>query len=581
MSKIKTTYIYAIAFIVIILLCCLQLKSIDYIYILNDEFGYWAHAVSAAGYDWKELIAETPYYSWGYSIWLIPIIKVLPTPELWYKAAIFLNITFLLLSYCLCYKSGRKLFPEISDKLMAAISLIVIIYPSNIVYAQAAWTETLSYLLVWVNIYLIIKLDEAFTMKYFILSLMVSLYGYAVHNRNIGVLFVNVIILALLLYKNKKKAGYYLLLPVIVIAGYQFIDLVKMHQINTLWGNSQSSAINNVGLDTATITKYASRIINEIKQLFISVVGKYLYLIIGFEFLFPIAIIRFVKELTLSIKEKRLFGTFTCSKLWIYLASATMFGICALQMNRWINRKDLVVYGRYMENALGPLLLLVIAGAILSVKELQTAITISVISVFMSIFPVFYCISNAHSGFNSICSPIIGAFYKITYDPTITFILIGCFLAFVLCTLSVSCCIRNKQLGIVLILLCFVLTYSPIGYILGIQAADVRNSYDVLRVPAREKISGDMAELEIYYIKSQEWDSTSTGPKFLQFLIPDRTIHVILPEDMPTYLDQKVILMTNPNDAESMEYIKSNGGEPVECNPLLAVFVTESARIYL
>lgn len=574
MSKVKTTHIYALSFVIIILLCCLQIRSMNYIYIINDEFGYWAHAVSAVGYDWKELIAETPYYSWGYSLWLIPLIVLLPTPELWYKAAVLLNVFFLLLSYCFCYKSGRKLFPEIGDKLMAIISLIVIIYPSNIIYAQVTWPETLSYLLVWINIYLIIKLDDYFSMKYFIFSLIVSLYGYAVHNRNIGVLFVNIFILALLLYKNKKKIRYYLLLPVIFIAGYRFIDFIKIHQINTLWGNSKASALNKVGLDTATITSYVSRIFNEIKLLLISMTGKHLYLIIGFGLLFPIVIIRFMKELSLSIKKKQFFNAYTCSRLWIFLTSVSMFCICALQMNRWINRKDLIVYSRYMENALGPLLLLTIAYSILSTAEMRSALAISVISILISIFPVYYYMHNARGYFNFICSPIIGVFYNIKREPLFTFILIGCFLALIICVLSVSCYTRNSRLSIILILLCFGLSYSSMGYLLSAQSVVDRKSYDDLRVPLRAKISGDLEELEIYYIKNQEVDYYSMYPKFLQYMIPDRTIHVILPEEVSDYLDQRVILMANPNDIENIQLISDNNAEAVDHSSLLAVFVT-------
>ena len=221
MKRVKLTHIQIFALLFIALLCCLQIRALDYIVVLNDEFGYWTHAVSAVGYDWKELISETPYYSWGYSIWLIPIIAILPTPELWYKAAILLNVVFLLISYFLSYQSGRKLFPQITDKIMALISLIVIIYPSNIIYAQVAWSESLCYLLFWLETYFLIRLDEKFSTKYFVLSIIVPLYGYAVHNRNIGVLLAAIITIILLLIKNRKKAGYYLSIPIALAIGYK------------------------------------------------------------------------------------------------------------------------------------------------------------------------------------------------------------------------------------------------------------------------------------------------------------------------------------------------------------------------
>ena len=79
-NKVKNLSIHLIILIIITGLCCIHIRALDYIFIINDEFGYWAHAISAVGYDWKDLISQTPYYAWGYSIWLVPIIALLPSP---------------------------------------------------------------------------------------------------------------------------------------------------------------------------------------------------------------------------------------------------------------------------------------------------------------------------------------------------------------------------------------------------------------------------------------------------------------------------------------------------------------------
>lgn len=572
MKKVKELHIHVFAFIVITLLCCLQIRALDYVYILDDEFGYWAHAISAMGYDWKDLIAETPYYSWGYSIWLIPIVALLPTPELWYKAAIFLNVFFLLLSYIFCYKSGRKLFPEVNEKAMALTSLIVIIYPSNIAYAQIAWSESLSYLLVWISTYLVLKLDENFSNSCYIALLGTLLYSYAVHNRNIGVVLAGIITIILLLIKHKGKIWYYIMLPVALIGGYQGIDLVKAHQISSLWSNSKASSINNVGVNTATIVSYTSRIINGISSLFTSMVGKYLYILIGFELTFPIVIIRFVKDILSNIKEKCFFKNYFCSKLWVLMASIFMFGLCALQANSWSGRKDFIVYGRYMENSFGPLLLLAICGTILYINSVKTALFISLTSILIGIFPVFYYMDNANGKFNSICSPIIGVFYKLAGDTPKTFILLGLFLSFALVLIYIATSLKTQCLRIMLIVFCFGLTYSSMGVLLGKQFADRRLVYDSMRVSLREKISGDLAEQELYYVKDQASDSSCTKPKYLQYAIPDRTIHVILPEEISNYLEQDVILMTDPNDETSRTFLEDHDAQLIDSNYLLAVY---------
>lgn len=572
MNRIKITHIHLFACLFIVILCCLQIRSLDYIVVLNDEFGYWAHAASAVGYDWKELISETPYYSWGYSIWLIPIIAILPTPLLWYKAAILLNVVFLLISYYLCYQSGRKLFPQISDKIMSLISLVVIIYPSNIIYAQVAWSETLCYFLFWLETYLIIRLDERFNAKNYVLSIVVALYSYSVHNRNIGILLSTIVIITAIIIKNKKHVGYYLLIPILIIVGYKGIDLVKMHQINTLWSNSKASSVNNVGLDSATVTHYASRIINEMKLLCISVGGKYFYLLTGFALTLPIVIIRFVKELYVKIKNKTFFGDYTCSYFFILLSGLAMFGICALQMNHWNTRKDMIVYGRYMENALGPLLLLALAEAVSYRKELKTALVISIVSILAGIFPVFYYMDNVNAGFNSICSPFIGVFYRIINDTPKVFSILGIFFALVFAILYLSSLVSNTNIRTAIIVLCLGLTYSTLGCILGYYSAESRKGYDDCRTALYEQVSGERDDYELFYVKNPDYDSLSTNPKYLQFMIPNRTIHIIQTNEIEEHIQQNAIIMTNPKDEESQKYLCDNGSSLLECNYLLALY---------
>lgn len=575
MKKTSITHIHIFSVFTIVLLCCLQIRSFDHIVVLDDEFGYWAHAISAAGYDWKDLISETPYYSWGYGIWLIPLIKILPTPELWYKGAILLNVIFLLVSYCLCYKSGRKLFPQINNKIMGAISLIVIIYPSNIIYAQIAWSETLCYVLFWIITYTVIRLDENFSLRYFILLNVLLIYSYAVHNRNIGIILSIICSLILLLIKNQKGILYYLASPVMLIIGYKGIDMIKMHQINVLWSNSQNSSINNVGLDTTTINHYTSRILNEVSLLSISIWGKFFYLMLSFGLLLPIVVIHSLKSLFTKLRCKSLFSDLSISRFSILLSSAAMFGICSLQTNQWSIRKDILVYGRYMENALGPLLLLVLAEAILYNKELKMTLIFSIIFLTVSIYPAYYYINKADSGFNSICSPFIGVFFRIINDARIVFVLLSILIVVIFTILYLSACSHNTQYKIMAILLCIGLTYSCSGCILGFKSAESRKGYYECTITIRDELTDNYPNQELYYIKNSSVDASSMNPKYIQYSIPNRTIHVILPEEVETYLSKDVILMANPNDTETNTFLSSNGTRLIQSNYLLSVYYTK------
>ena len=61
--------------------------------ILNDEFGYWANAAHIFGYDWSGVVSMSPYYSYGYSLFLFPLF-LLKDPSLSYQCGLLLNVIF-------------------------------------------------------------------------------------------------------------------------------------------------------------------------------------------------------------------------------------------------------------------------------------------------------------------------------------------------------------------------------------------------------------------------------------------------------------------------------------------------------
>ena len=79
----------------IVLLTCVLMYGIGRIYgfiIYPDEFGYWASAARVLGYDWSKIASLGSYYSYGYSILLIPILFLFHNPVAAYRAAIVVNV---------------------------------------------------------------------------------------------------------------------------------------------------------------------------------------------------------------------------------------------------------------------------------------------------------------------------------------------------------------------------------------------------------------------------------------------------------------------------------------------------------
>ena len=555
-GKIHTQNILlnVIAVLIILILCCFNIYKSDYIAVLNDEFGYWANAASVVGYDWRDLISETPYYAWGYSIWLIPIIALLPTYQLWYKAAIVMNAAFLIASYFICKKIANKIFPNMNGKLISIVSLIVILYPSNIVYAQVAWSETLLYFLTWVVTYLIINLEDYFSIKKFIGTILILGYMYIVHARTIGIVAIGAICLLLTLVKHKKNILYLFVIIIFLSGGYFINSIVKDYQLTQLWGNSTFSQMNNVGLNINTISTYVNRLLQAFTLFFESLGGKMVCLTISTGLILPIAFVKLLQQTIDNLRERTLFKNYYICKVWCVFCFVSALGLCALQMVYWTSRKDIIVYSRYIENALGPILLLCILYSINAIKSIRAAVFISALIILLGLRSVYWRVLEAEGYFNTICSPVIGAFYDATdnIQAAFKYIMLVCFVF--LAVLFLLTFLRNTYIKYSILISVFA-CYFVVITIFGTQyVSDFRDKRDKEIVPVKEQINNQYLSNEIYYIKDEERDSSSANPKYLQFMLPDKSIHVITATDVND-LQDNVLILTNPNDEDTIEYL--------------------------
>lgn len=550
-----TVCIQALAIILIIILCCLNFDKLNYIAVLNDEFGYWSNAVSVVGYNWKELIAETPYYAWGYSLWLIPIILILQTPELWYKAAILLNIFLLICSYFLCCSVGKRIFSGIKENTIYIVGFLVIIYPSNIIYSQVAWSETLLYFLMWLATYMMVKLDEKFSYLKSIVLVVVLIYMYMVHARSIGIVGVGILCLILLLIKNKKSILNIVFILGVFVLGYILNNCIKQYQLSELWCNSTVSNMNNVSLNSHTVLAYFTKIFDNIRLFLESLGGKIIYSIVGTGAIILISLVQFIKEEFINVKTKKFFISNNITKIWCVFSFLISWILCSLQMLSWTERKDIIVYSRYMENAMGPILLIGILYAITKIKETRIALGLALVILLVGLRSVYWRVLEAESFFNSICSPVFGAFYDFfNKDALKAFACIGvvCFLIFII--FFVASFVKKDLLRCGIIFSCLLLYF---GFLIdkgNIYMNESRDFFDSSTVPLKTIILDKYDTQEIYYIKNES-DPYSVKPKYLQFTIPDKNIHLIDNENLGDNLSDLLVLV-NPSDCESLEEIE-------------------------
>ncbi|MBD5524274.1 MAG: hypothetical protein HDR04_07625 [Lachnospiraceae bacterium] len=184
--------------LVIFLLAVYRLADTGQPILFNDEIGYWSNSAFMMGDDWTSVTGRINYYSYGYSLLLIPL-RMLADVFYWgwdslYHAAIVLNGIFLVMSYVIALKLAKRYLPEMNTLVRTAACFTICTYSSYIVYAHIAWTECTLLFFFWVFLYVMMRMTDHPTVWNHAVFAVVSFYLYTVHQRALGIVVTAVLI---------------------------------------------------------------------------------------------------------------------------------------------------------------------------------------------------------------------------------------------------------------------------------------------------------------------------------------------------------------------------------------------------
>ena len=206
--------------IVLIVICIFEygIQKICGFTMYPDEFGYWASAASAVGYDWSEAASLGSYYSFGYSLVLVPILAIIPDGVMAYRVAVFINMLLMCIGVFLFGKIIEKVFPEINNGVKIMISGAAVLYPAWIFYMQMTMVEAVLMFVFSFDIYLFYKFMENRKVSTAIALAAGLVFGYCVHMRTIGILIAGVFVcLCRLIGEKKNKKTFIIWFGVIVL----------------------------------------------------------------------------------------------------------------------------------------------------------------------------------------------------------------------------------------------------------------------------------------------------------------------------------------------------------------------------
>lgn len=312
-------------------------------YFPADEFGYWSYAARLAGYDWSDIASLGSYYSYGYSLILLPVFVVFKSGVTAYRAAMFINFALLAACFFILQKMGKTFY-----------AAVAVFYPTWLFYAGTTFAEALLVTLYLVICLMFLQFLQTKKKRYLALMITAMLYMYSVHMRSVGVLASGILVLIVYSIRNGGKKVKYTLALVMGMALLFAAGLVVRSYWTSLVYRDTANTLKNANDYAGQIGKIISIFTKEgFKNLVISVSGKFLYLGLASFGLAYFGLAYAVKR----VREKKYFP------LFVLLSTLAAVMICAIY-TIYPGRVDTLTYGRYHEYVM-PILIM------MGIKELR------------------------------------------------------------------------------------------------------------------------------------------------------------------------------------------------------------------
>jgi hypothetical protein len=334
-----------------------NIKNLYQLYVLNDEFGYWANAAYFTGYDWSGAASISPYYSYGYSLFLAPLLKVIANPLTRYRAAIVLNVIFYVLGFVLSVRCADDIFSKkIKASLKVFVCFFVALYCNNLVQVNITWGEALMYFMFWLVIDTFMLYQKEKKLGWLLAFLAEISYMYMIHQRALGIVAagITVLLIEFVVAHTHRRINIKRVLSVmaIVFACIALSVVLKGALNGNLWsGQDANLASQNDYAGQLEKIIYCVSSAEGLMSALSSFAGKTLYLICASCGLLLWGVICCIKRMC-SLKSTRKYVY-----LFMLLSLIYTTVISSIFMVYGGSRVDCVLYGRYTEMIVGPLLL--------------------------------------------------------------------------------------------------------------------------------------------------------------------------------------------------------------------------------
>lgn len=538
----------AILFGAIIAICLADLDQKNIIFVTTDEFGYWANASFFDGMDWSGVSSNIPYYAYGYSIWLAPLLKICSNSIIAYKAALVFNAIFLGIGFLILVRIEKTLFPKINTLLALVMSFCVTLYSGNVYLSQFSFTECLLWMLMIIFTYCLIKAFRSHKTRYYIILCFLSAYMFMVHMRTVGIIIAWMLVL-LMYCMSKKKEWHKLLFSIVIIVILCGLSLLlKNTVVDFLYSGESAKNTNDIsGQAGKLVGLFSWRGMINLGE---NVLGEIFYLGAATFYLFYFGALFLFKK---SIEFIRSFlgktnpmnvNCLICVFLLLSILGNIAIGSLSLEGR---TRIDLMIYGRYNEYVLSVILLLGIIELVRNRKRLLWFILFLAFHVAITLLYHHVYRGERSEPVRMAISGLLGWIFTPDKKLAANFEFLVCYKSSVIALgFTILACVKLKQVK--KFIPYAISAACTVGWLLMEQRACT-----VTPITSTIKYMDAVAMLEnawdknnVYYVTSQsdrdDWYN-NTAINYMQFMIPDCTIQSMDYSEIDMLQDTDIVIL--------------------------------------
>ena len=597
-NKISSAYVVNIIFIAIIFVLCLwDVGLLERIRVVDDGFCYWGIAANISGYDWSELISQSSYYSYGYSLILIPLFwlhRLGITMTVLYRIAIVLNAFFLSGCYLITLYMLKELFEGIPVGFKRVLSLFVTLYIGNMAQMGMAWTETFLLFMFWCVVILLYRVIKKPGYRNILGLTAASAYMFAVHMRSIGVVIAVCMVMTVFFISRRKEINknYIIYTAIVAMICAVLAVLMKNYVMNNIYMGTAAGSSNNVQAGISRIGGLLS--IRGIMDLAVSFIGKLYYVSTASFLLIPIGALAAFVYLFSSVFKKKGYVKRKKWQLkeWImlfvllsFLAEIAIesifqclpfFRTASSQM-----RDDSFAFGRYADFVMGPMIalgILTLYNVKEHYKEIMAVILMAIAT--SGIVQFFYNVLEFRKkrdivGFRFAASPWLAMLadgHKTNFACEIMMISIGVMIVFCMLGLFSSLSLKRRTFGAVMLLLGAI--WGTLGVIGGMDYTESKIDKKKTVDTVSEIVKVTKSDVPIYM-----FGEANTEVKILQWILADRSIHICEIEEIDNIDIDSAIILSNSSNAQiagglsdRLDFLYDSG--------YLSVYAPKSSKYY-